>query len=546
MECGAIESPEGSCAVGSSIDTLRFKLEFCTCEEGENAQGLSCTDEGALPGAGESARVTCTDTNDNLLFSQNIQDGSDVIMSGEGGLPPMITCSVFSITGEILQSLTVDASGSTDLFLKDKFGSLTLEACDEQDCISEVTYIYTLQNNGAVDIEVTKFERDREGEIVDLLPEVTTLVPGESFVTAETESIDVCEDASICTTITMEDSTGNCGDTDEYCFEISTEPRPPTPEPTPVPTPDPTPAPSGTPTQPPVPGATPVPTPSPTPAPTAPETCEFELEIECPNCNATPPPVAQCEGRPLAMSWIYSGGGCENSWNVQGDQFICEDFNGGPPTNLGEKSFIVVTDIDGETVYHRDWVRVNSVYQHDSGNERFAANSLITIYKNNNTGDLANLLQSIQYHSSCSSTLFLKNRFGANILVQWTNEEQGTISCFANQTFNLEVDIPIDFEGGPATVTGLTVASNVDPYFFNLTESVFGVVANAGDTFSTSINVPVDLTEKRTYNMLITLTAETATGVVCTATDLVTFTAGYPLPPIFPTFAPTGAPSSAP
>lgn len=474
-----------------------------------------------------------------MLFSQNVEDGSDIILSDESGLPPLIACSVFSATGEILQSFDIDSSGSTNLFLKDKFGSMTLEACNEQDCISTVTYTYTVENDGSVDIEVVKFEREREGEIADLLREdMALLLPGEFLVTAETESIDVCVDASVCTSVTMDDATGSCGDTAEYCFELTIEPRPPTQEPTPVPTQEPTSTPTDDPT--------PAPTPKPTPAPTVPGKCEFELEIECPNCNATPPPVAQCEGRPLAMSWIYSGGGCENSWNVQGEKFVCEDFNGGPPTNLGEKSFIVVTDVDGDTVYHRDWVRVNSLYQHDSGNERFAANSIITIYKNNNTGDLANLLQTVQYHSSCSSTLFLKNRFGANILVQWTNEEQGTISCFANQTFNLDVDIPIDFEGGPATVTSLTVASNVDPYFFNLTDSVFGVVADAGDTFSTSINVPVDLTEKRTYNMLITLTAETVTGTICTATDLVTFTAGYPLPPIFPTFAPTSAPSTAP
>ena len=327
----------------------------------------------------------------------------------------------------------------------------------------------------------------------------------------------------------------------------------PNPDPTPPPTPEPTPEPNPDPTPPPVPAPTPPPVPAPTPPPVVaetlpptgsptPETCEFEMNIECPNCNATPPPVEQCEGRPLAMGWIYSGGGCENSWNVQEDKFICEDFNGGPPTTLGEKSFIVVTDADGSVTYHRDYVEVGSLYNHDSGGERFSADSLITIYKNNNTGDLANLLQSVQYHSSCSSTLFLKNRFGANILVQWTNEEQGTISCFANQTFQIEVDIPIDFEGGPATVTSLTVASNVDPFFFNLTDSVAGVSVDAGDTFQTTVAVPIDLTEKKTYNMLVTMQAETAAGATCVATDLVTFEAGYPLPPIFPTFAPTGAP----
>ena len=91
-------------------------------------------------------------------------------------------------------------------------------------------------------------------------------------------------------------------------------------------------------------------------------------------------------------------------------------------------------------------------------------------------------------------------------------------------------------------MTGLSIASNVDPFYFNLTDSVAGIKANAGDLFRTTIVVPIDLSEKKTYNMLITLSAETESGTPCTATDLVTFVAGYPLPPIFPTVAPTGTP----
>ena len=106
----------------------------------------------------------------------------------------------------------------------------------------------------------------------------------------------------------------------------------------------------------------------------------------------------------------------------------------------------------------------------------------------------------------------------------------------------MEVAIPIDLEGGPATVTGLTISSNVDPFFFNLTSTVSGIELSAGETLQATIAIPIDLSEKRTYSLLITLTSETASGEKCTATDLIRFDAGYPLPPIFPTFSPTQAP----
>jgi hypothetical protein len=370
---------------------------------------------------------------------------------------------------------------------------------------------------------------------------------------------------------------------------------PPSPAPMPGPTPLPSPAPTQRPTLPPTPGPTPSPSPAstaeptmpPNPAPTArpselptflptampsnlptispsvapsaatsasptPEPpCIFEMQADCippvgvASCNATPPPVEQCEGRPFEMVFLYNGGDCSNSFNIQeaDGKFFCTDIGAGPPTQRGEKSYIVVTALKDDTLYHSDWVEVGSLFTLSDGGNRFVADQLITIYSDENTADPANILQSVQYHSSCSSNLFLKDRFGAVQLVIWVNEEQGTVSCFANQTFDLDVTVPIDLQGGPATVQSLTVASNVDPFFFNLTDKVFGLVVDAGDTLQTSLSIPIDLTQKRTYNLLITLTALTATGKECRATELTSFTAGYPLPPIFPTFSPTQAPS---
>jgi hypothetical protein len=325
----------------------------------------------------------------------------------------------------------------------------------------------------------------------------------------------------------------------------------PSEPPTRMPTIAPTPSPTATPTAPPSPLPTPFPSDSPSAAPTPEPPCIFELQADCippvgmASCNATPPPVEQCEGRPFEMVFLYNGGDCSGSFNVQeaDGKFFCNDFGEGPPTQRGEKSYIVVTALKDDILYHSDWVEVGSLFTLTDGGNEFEADQLITIYSDENTADPANILQSVQYHSSCSSNLFLKDRFGAVQLVIWVNEEQGTVSCFANQTFDLDITVPIDLQGGPATVQSLTVASNVDPFFFNLTDKVFGLVVDAGDTLQTSLSIPIDLTQKRTYNLLITLTALTATGKECRATELTSFTAGYPLPPIFPTFSPTQAPS---
>lgn len=183
---------------------------------------------------------------------------------------------------------------------------------------------------------------------------------------------------------------------------------------TPAPTPPPQPAPTPAPTPPPV-----------TPAPTAP--CELSLSINCTladgsSCEGPLPTVEVCEGRPLMMGMRYNGGNCAQSFNSQPDKFSCEDFQGGPPTESGAESFILVTDAKGkDVVYHNDYVAVDTIYYLTDNNQRFEADQFIYIYSSNVTTE-ENLLQFVQYHSSCSSNLLLLDRFGASQLVEWYNE----------------------------------------------------------------------------------------------------------------------------
>ena len=59
--------------------------------------------------------------------------------------------------------------------LKDKFGSLELEACvdstgDGADCITTLCYLYVLDNIGTSDMDITELERTRDGVTENLFP----------------------------------------------------------------------------------------------------------------------------------------------------------------------------------------------------------------------------------------------------------------------------------------------------------------------------------------------------------------------------------------
>jgi hypothetical protein len=642
-ECTDLVPPTGSCHAGGPVTELKFRYVDCTCEESMNNQeGTACSDLSLFhPGA---VNVACVggDGGPTLHVSpENVMPRETLVLTDpdDSPLPDEVVCTITDGTTTI-QEFTFFTDPGKSLNLDNKFGSFELVSCSDEtgvglDCEVLLSYTYDIFNIGTGDMSLEHLNRTRNNvtdSLFDLL-EVTNLISGQETSLTEKELTNICVQQLYKTTVSVDAEPENgviCDDDDVYTFTInqppteapsnspsaspsastsalpspspsaipsnshsvapsalpskppiaspsvlpsalpstspslspsatpSTAPSPlpsssPSTSPSAAPSPSPSALPSASPSEPPTPSPSESPSDSPSAAPTPEPPCIFELQADCippvgaDSCNATPPPVEQCEGRPFEMVFLYNGGDCSGSFNVQeaDGKFFCTDFGAGPPTQRGEKSYIVVTALKDDTLYHSDWVEVGSLFTLTDGGNRFVADQLITIYSDENTADPANILQSVQYHSSCSSNLFLKDRFGAVQLVIWVNEEQGTVSCFANQTFDLDVTVPIDLQGGPATVQSLTVASNVDPFFFNLTDKVFGLVVDAGDTLQTSLSIPIDLTQKRTYNLLITLTALTTTGKECQATELTSFTAGYPLPPIFPTFSPTQAPSGS-
>lgn len=238
----------------------------------------------------------------------------------------------------------------------------------------------------------------------------------------------------------------------------------------------------------------------------------------------------------------YNGGTCEQSFNIQPSAlFQCFDFNGGPPVEEGQESFIVATDIKGQGInYHSDFVAVGEEFTIADGGVDVEANMNVTIYNSDNLIP-ENIIQTLIYHSSCSRNLFLKDRFGSIQLVVFVNDAQGVVTCFFNATYSFSIQNEGDFS---ATLLSLISITNLG--VFNLTDRVAGQQISPGESFVVEEQIVIDLTVRQRYTALSTITGTSPQGNICRATDFLTFVAGNPLPPIFPTFAPTVVPTSTP
>ena len=76
---------------------------------------------------------------------ERIKDGDTEIVSAEASAgdditidspPDVLTCEVTSTDGSTTyQVVTINTSGEADFYLKDKFGAMQVEACDDSDCL---------------------------------------------------------------------------------------------------------------------------------------------------------------------------------------------------------------------------------------------------------------------------------------------------------------------------------------------------------------------------------------------------------------------------
>ena len=257
-----------------------------------------------------------------------------------------------------------------------------------------------------------------------------------------------------------------------------------------------------------------------------------------------------CTARPSSLQLRYAGGSCLNSLTSQRDGFSCIDTDSGPPPDqMGNTSYIIVTDtVKQGTVYFRDTISVGETYTIEPLlNEEMPDFLRVLVYTSSDTGDPANLLQAVQFASSCDKPLRLKDRLGASQVVGYENEDQGSITCLAPVSIQLDIGLPESFPGGSASMTQLIFFSNFDG-FQDLSDLVTGITLEAGESFPLVIEDKVlDLSVRSRYTAL-TLPTSTVdqSGLGCEGRDFQSFIAGHPGRPLAPTAAPTVMPSVSP
>ena len=507
QDCAAIQAPSSRvCNEGSPMNVVQLSYQNTLCDSSMNFQESSiCVDMAPLeeqvtiscftgPGAPLEVEPAVVSTNGSFL----------VRTQGGEPLPERIECSIGSMQGVSIQTNVFDVSGTVSLNLGDNFGALQVEGCSEKTCRSILCYGITLSNTGSVEMDVTRLEFLFGQSVVDIASNVqpSTILPGQQIVLEEKYEIDICGGGTATAALDVQANPPNgaiCQDVER--LDVSLIPVPETP---------------------------------PVLPPTQDDVCPFQLGFNCivtgneintgKACTAPDVGVVPCMDRPTAATMLFNGGSCGQSDNAQGSQFTCQDFNGGPPGQTGEEVHILVTDAQATTVYFDGSVRVGDFYPLQAGGSPFAEDQIVTVA----TADQSTVLQIVQYHSSCSTALELKNRFGASQLVGFINQPQGNVTCFSSFDLTLSMEIPAATTGAEnVELTSLTVDTNFAGQI-DLSNQVVGQVATAGGAnVVVSLQGELDLSTRRDYQLIYTLEGiQLPGGVRCSGTGIVGFDAG--------------------
>lgn len=442
--------------------------------------------------------------------------GSFTVSSPTGGiLPQQIDCLIASSNGPLQRNL-IDTSGTVPLSLGDKYGALQLERCGELNCRETFCYDAQVTNIGSVPMLVDLLDFSFSGVSMSLLESIASVNPvdvGQSVSTGGPKiDVDICVNLEYSAGVSASASPPNgptCQDAEDLTIALFFNPEMAAPV------------------------ATPVDTPPIVPPPDE-GTCNIEIDAQCViqgdtaaaglPCSSPVVGIEPCLARPTGATMLLNGGNCATSDNIQGLKFTCDDLGGpGVPTEVGSEVHVLVTDIKGEgIVYFDGMVRVGDFYALNDGGNRFQADQFIQI----SSPDRSTVLQEVQYHSSCSSNLELKNRFGASQLVGFFNEVQGNVTCFNVFEFSLGINIPITAAGDMIQITSLAAMTNFAGTI-DLTPQVQGqLISGGGDVIVATLSGTIDTSVRREYNMLLSITGIQADGSECSGMSTISFDAG--------------------
>ena len=160
--------------------------------------------------------------------------------------------------------------------------------------------------------------------------------------------------------------------------------------------------------------------------------CSFEMMI--PSCEIL--------GKPASLTFLYSGGGCQDSANQQGDKFGCID----NPNGLAPGDFVdinITKDADKlswqQSLDEQGHILITFAHR----DQKFGSETKFDLIGTAGT-------QSLNIHTSCSRPLALSDMFGSLTLIGYNGNQQGTTVEYTYEITN----------SGPVAVVELEVADD--------------------------------------------------------------------------------------
>jgi len=265
-----------------------------------------------------------------------------------------------------------------------------------------------------------------------------------------------------------------------------------------------------------------------------------------------------CPGSLSEITFLYNGGGCRQSDNIQiildqrygGNLALlsCYDNGSGPPAaGSGDQNYITATADEGD-VYFEGLVKVGEKYTLNEQRtfDKLSADMTITIFESQGGA----LLQIVDVHLSCSQPLFLFDKFGSSQVTQWveTSGRVVTDTQTGVETGTIEVALDTSNEQKPVRLLEMTVLTNTQDQPIDYTSQVAGQILAPGSSIELpGFKIDIELGQQVRYTFFTTIIGETLDGTnMCNGNDMLECIVGFNLNPVFPTMVPTPSPTITP
>ena len=551
ISCDSIPEPKALCR-GTPLG-FGFTYSGSKCSDSSNLQGapvFECIDaKDASPVVqGQQVFIVARDVASETIIADNLDAvllrGNRVLINVSDfdvALGDTMNISIYSASDRtpesMLQTFVFQSScSSSNLMLGDRFGSLQLVTLNttegliegESDRFVNVTYLFTTTNEGRDHVNLTSIRSESNTQI-DFSRDALMLSPDDTHTFEETVEIDLGfqKRFDVFGFVSAASSEGpTCSTNAFFNFDAGiATPAPAVAAPSVSRAPSLRPSDSSAPSlRPPL------------------DSCIVTLDVIC-HDNSTGLSCSDsafgfstshvCIELPTSMSFRYMGGNCSQSFNTQNPQiFQCEDLDGGPPTDQGESSLIVATNVDNSVIHHAAVVRVGGIFTAGDIDGVFPSSMSITVYSSPGQ----NVLQTFVLDTSCmTGHTFLTDRYGSFHLVGFGNELQGNVTSFVDVTYSYVVTNPAtesgstNFDTSTVTLETLISISNGFGGFnpvVNLTEQVNGVVLSTNASLVIQVAVIVDLSVRTWYTFFSTVQGVSPRGATCSASHFHEFIAG--------------------